>query len=188
MLVFELAGALLLSALPSRAADLSVRLTPAIVQQVFPGAEQTIPTAGRPLAVEVRIGGERRGYIFSTLDTVNATGYAGYPFDLVGGITLDGAITGAVLLQHRESIIGRGVGTEVVERFLAGFAAASIQDWQAVRPDLLRGATTSGRIPRPPPRAAAIATSGLQRLRVPSIIGGLSGAQSIGQAPSGRIT
>ncbi len=124
---------------------LTPRLKPETIQALFPGAETVTPAPGRPLALEVRIGGELKGYIFSTLDVVNATGYAGRAFDLVGGMTVDGKMTGAVLQAHSETIIGRGVPQARLDQFIAGFASATVDTWRTVNPDLLRGASTSGR-------------------------------------------
>ena len=125
---------------------LTPRLSPEIIQQLFPGTNKLVPTQGRPLALEAWVGDELQGYIFSTLDVVNATGYSGMPFDFIAGMTLDGKITGAVLKRHAETIIGRGVPLERLEQFVAGFASASLDSWRAVNPDLLRGASVSGRL------------------------------------------
>ena len=127
------------------------------IKTLFPGAgpESLTLTATKPPAYEVRMGGELKGYIFSTLDVVNATGYAGKPFDLVGGMTLDGKITGAALLEDHESILDRGVGRNTMETFVAGFAAAKLNDWRAVKPDQVKGATTSARMMKSGMQAAA---------------------------------
>ena len=138
-------SALAQQAKPAAPDPLSARLKPETVQQLFPGAETLTPTATRPLALEVRIGGELKGYIFSTLDVVNATGYSGRPFDFLAGMTTDGKITAAVLLTHSETIIGRGVPQARVDQFLQGFASTSIDSWRNANPDLLRGASISGR-------------------------------------------
>lgn len=146
---------LLVIATPVAAADLRARLTPALIQQVFPGAEEVGAQEGTPPALPVKIGGEIAGYIFSTKDTVEATGYGGTPFDLVGGMTLDGKITGAALLEDHESILDRGVGRATMETFVAGFAAAKLNDWRAVKPDQVKGATTSARMMKSGMQAAA---------------------------------
>jgi NosR/NirI family nitrous oxide reductase transcriptional regulator len=125
---------------------LSPRLTPAVVQQLFPGADKVMPASGRPLALEVYASGELKGFLFSTIEVVNATGYSGTPFDLVGGMTLDGKITGAVLQKHGETILDRGVPLERMHQFISGFASASLESWRSVRPDLMRGASISGRM------------------------------------------
>ena len=150
-------AAVVVSPALAQSRDLGERLTPALIQQVFPGAEEVGPPApGGPTALPVRIRGELRGYIFSTLDTVKATGYSGAPFDLVGGITLDGAIAGAALLSDHESILGRGVSRSVIDSFLTEFALATLQNWRPVRPDRVSGATTSARLMKRGMQAAAL--------------------------------
>lgn len=134
---------------------LKERMSQAALEQAFPGAEGLEVIGGRPPALAVIVGGEVAGYLFSTKDTVKATGYAGTAFDLVAGMSPDGEITGAVLLWHAEAIIGRGVPEGRLEEFIAGFAAASLNDFGAVRPDLLNRATVSGRTMKAGVRAAA---------------------------------
>ena len=130
--------------------DLLVRINanPGALQQIFPGAEELEWEEGRPPALVVKIAGEVAGYVYSTRDTVNATGYAGVAFDLVAGVDLAGNLTGAALLYHREAIIGRGVPEERLGEYVAGFAAATVDDFRMVRPDTLNRATTSGRLMR----------------------------------------
>ena len=122
------------------------RMTPETLQMAFPGAEELVAIEGRPPAVEVYIGGELAGYLFSTMDTVNATGYSGKAFDLVSGVGLDRKITGAALLYHKEAIVGRGVPQEVLDQYIAGFALVTLDDFRAVRPNVLKRATVSGRM------------------------------------------
>lgn len=81
--------------------DLTPRLTPQIIQEIFPGAEEVGPTKGNPSAAKVLVGGEVAGYIFSTLDVVAAVGYTTTPFDVLGGVTLDGGVTGMKVVYHR---------------------------------------------------------------------------------------
>ena len=148
-----LAGALFLPS-PAAAQDalgrsqaLIERMTPELLELAFPGAEELVAIEDRPPAVEVRIGGEVVGYLFSTRDTVNATGYSGHAFDLVAGVTLDrGIITGAALLQHKEAIVGRGVPEQLLDDYIAGFGLATLETLRSIRPDLLRQATVSGRM------------------------------------------
>ena len=122
------------------------RLSKEQIQQIYPGAETVAPSEGKPLSLTVSIGGKVAGYIFSTRDTMNVTGYAGFPFDLVAGITNEGKITGAYILDHHETILGRGVPQNRIDDFMAGFAAATMDDWRPVKVDLLKGASTSSRL------------------------------------------
>lgn len=79
------------------------RLTTEVIEAVFPGitrvemVEDEGPTAAAAFRNE-----EMAGYIFSTLDVLRAPGYSSTPFDVVAGVGLDGRITGAVVLFHRE--------------------------------------------------------------------------------------
>ena len=139
-------GALPASAQQGIADLLAQRLTPQVIQDVFPGAEELIPSSARPLALAVKIGGETAGYIFSTLEVINATGYSGKSFDLVAGVTLEGDITGATLLEHRETIVGRGVPLARLDDYVAGFGAASLRDFKVIEPDILKRATVTARI------------------------------------------
>ena len=125
---------------------LKERLPAADLQFLFPGAEEAIPTPGRPPALEIKIGGKTIGYVFSTHEVVNATGYRGEPFDLVGAVDLEGNIKGVTLLEHHEAIIDRGVSSKLFAQFFAGFASASIADFHKVNPDLISGASVSGRM------------------------------------------
>ena len=131
---------------PNLDLNLMERMTPGALAQAFPGAEEMEFIDGRPPAVAVKIGGEIAGYLFSTRDSVNATGYSGVAFDLVAGVTLEGDITGATLLYHREAIIGRGVRQEVLDDFIASIAGAKVGNFRSLRPDVLVRASTSGRL------------------------------------------
>ncbi len=146
---------LLLLAGPVQAQYLRTRVSPALVQQVFPGAEEVGPPVGTPPAAPVLIGGKLAGYLFSTRDTVRSTGYGGTPIDLLGGIDLGGRITGAAILEEHESIVDRGVSRAVIEVFLARFATATLNDWRGVRADQAKGATTSARLMKSGMQSAA---------------------------------
>ena len=159
------AAVLAAPAIPAAAQDIDVntaaalalkeRMTPVTLEQAFPGAEALELVNGRPPALAVMIGGEVAGHLFSTKDTVNATGYSGVAFDLVAGLRLDGSLTGAALLWHREAIVGRGVPEERLDDFVAGFGATTLKSFRAVSPDLLKRATVSGRAMKAGVRSAA---------------------------------
>lgn len=79
------------------------RLTPDVLNAVFAGADRVAmveddgPVAAAAYANDVMV-----GYVFSTLDVLRAPGYSSVPFDVVAGVTLEGQVTGAVVLFHRE--------------------------------------------------------------------------------------
>src|SRR5205085_1295714 len=81
------------------------RLTPEVMAVVHPGAERLGPEEGSPPAIAVYQGDKVVAYVFSTLDIVAATGYSTTPFDVIGGVDLDGRITGAKVVFHNENYI-----------------------------------------------------------------------------------
>src|SRR3984885_14866685 len=99
---------LLLSTLPgaseadAEAGHLLDRLTPEVMATVWPGAEELGPEEGKPPAIAVYRDGRIAGYIFSTLDTVDAPSFSGIPFDVIAGVDLTGHISGAKVIFHRE--------------------------------------------------------------------------------------
>ena len=66
--------------------------------------------------------------MFSTLDIIAAPGYSVTPFDVIAGVDLDGRITGAKVVFHREPYIYHdAVRQPLLDTFLAreaGHAAA----------------------------------------------------------------
>ncbi|MHA6692651.1 4Fe-4S binding protein [Devosia sp. A449] len=128
---------------------LSERLTPDVVSKVFPEADRTelLDDEG-PLSAAAYQGDELLGYIFSTLDIVRAHGYSGTPFDVIAGVGLDGRVTGAVSLFHREPLIiedDRLIA--LTDKFLTATAGMSSRTGAAdgPKPEFLAGVTTSGR-------------------------------------------
>src|SRR5690606_38177194 len=85
---------------------LADRLTPEVLATVFPAADHAVVLEGEgpPTAGAYR-DDTLLGYVFSTLDVLRAHGYSGTPFDVVAGVDLDGRITGATVLFHREPLI-----------------------------------------------------------------------------------
>src|SRR5947207_15915685 len=82
------------------------RLTPEVMAVVYPGGSERLgPEEGSPPAIAVYQGDKIVAYVFSTLDIVAATGYWTTPFDVIGGVDLDGRITGAKVVFHNENYI-----------------------------------------------------------------------------------
>src|SRR3977135_1610165 len=110
------------------------RLTPEVMAVVYAGgAERLGPEEGSPPAIAVYQGDKVVAYVFSTLDIVRATGYSTTPFDVIGGVDLDGRITGAKVVFHNENYI---VHDTTRQRLLDAFLAR-----EAGR--LLRGGTNA---------------------------------------------
>lgn len=79
------------------------RVTPEVLARIFPEADrlEMVEDEG-PYAASAYSGAQMLGYVFSTFDVLRAPGYSSTPFDVISGATLDGRITGGVLLFHRE--------------------------------------------------------------------------------------
>ena len=66
------------------------------------------PVDGPPSAVAVLDEtGAVQGYIFSTLDVIQARGFVSTPFDAIAGIRPDGTITGATQVFNRDTFVYR---------------------------------------------------------------------------------
>src|SRR5882672_1055352 len=136
------------------------RLTPEVMAVVYPGAERLGPEEGTPPAIAVYQGDKAVAYVFSTLDIVAATGYSTTPFDVIGGVDLDGRITGAKVVFHNENYIIHDTGRQrALDTFLAREAGRPLRGTVAnlLPPDFVTGATISARAMR----AAVLATAGM---------------------------
>ena len=98
---------------------LADRLSPAAVGKAFPGAEAVGAVEGDPPVATALSGGAVAGYLFSTYDLAAPAGYSGEPFDIVAGVDLDGRLTGSLLLEHYEPMIGPElIPAEAMQRYL----------------------------------------------------------------------
>src|SRR5262249_32167319 len=105
------------------------RLTPEVMAVVYPaGAERLGAEEGSPPAIAVYQGGKAVAYVFSTLDIVAATGYSVTPFDVIAGVDLDGRITGAKVVFHREPyILNDAKRQSLLDTFLAREAGRALR-------------------------------------------------------------
>ena len=150
----SLIGVLLLSA-PAWSATydpppLADRLTPELVERIFPDAGALGPEEGTPPSIAVYRGEEVVGYLLSTIDVVAAPGYSGVPFDVIVGVGVDGFITGAEVIYHHEAFIERDpVRQDLLGAFLLDLEGTN-RDVSRVapRPTFVAGATVSARAMR----------------------------------------
>ena len=126
------------------------RLTPDVMAVVYPGAERLGPEEGSPPAIAVYRGDKAVAYIFSTLDIIAAPGYSVTPFDVIAGVDLDGHITGAKVVFHREPYIYHdAVRQPLLDTFLAREAGMPLRGGATMlRPEFVAGATISARAMR----------------------------------------
>jgi NosR/NirI family transcriptional regulator, nitrous oxide reductase regulator len=155
------------------------RLTPEVMAVVYPGgAERLGPEEGSPPAIAVYKGDKVAAYVFSTLDIIAAPGYASTPFDVIGGVDLEGRITGAKVVFHNETyVVHDRERQRLLDTFLAREAGRPLRGGtNLLPPDFVAGATVSARSMR----AAVSITAGLvlraRRARPPATVATPGGA------------
>lgn len=124
------------------------RLTPEVMAVVYPaGAERLGPEEGSPPAIAVYQGDKVVAYVFSTLDIIAAHGYSTTPFDVIGGVDVDGRVTGAKVVFHNEPhIFDDPIRKRLLDTYLARQAGRPVRgDTNALPPDFVAGATVSAR-------------------------------------------
>jgi NosR/NirI family transcriptional regulator, nitrous oxide reductase regulator len=127
------------------------RLTPDVMAMVYPaGAERLGPEEGSPPAIAVYKGDKVVAYIFSTLDIIAAVAYAPIPYDVIAGVTLDGHITGAKVVFHREPYVYNDpVRQPQLDTFLANETGQPLGGSPTMmRPDFVAQATITARLMR----------------------------------------
>ena len=126
---------------------LAERLTPELVERVFPGAERLGPEEGTPPSIAVYQGEEEVGYILSTLDVVAARGYSGVLFDIIVGVGTDGLVTGSEILFQSEPLIKNDPARQVaLDEYLAAFAGTNRDNrFTGLPRDFMAGVTISAR-------------------------------------------
>ncbi len=148
LLLFMLLGT---SQADAEAGHLLERLTPEVMAIVWPGAEKLGPEEGKPPAIAVYRDGKIAGYVFSTLDIVNAQGFSVIPFDVIAGVDLTGHISAAKVIFHRESHVYLDeIRQPQLDTFLARTAGMASQGGNsgALPPDYVAGATVTARAMR----------------------------------------
>ena len=167
------AAAVLLAAVcrsePAVAADLNnalgARITPDVLGQAFPGADAIGEITGSPPSAPVLFGGDIIGHLLSTYDSVQSTGFAGEPFDIIVGVDLEANLVGVVLVEHHEPIIGPSmIRGDLMQGFLDRLISLSVvhrsRRTQRGELDGVSGATVSSKLMR-----SAVLTSAQQGVR-----------------------
>src|SRR5215471_18196494 len=149
-LIYALVSLVIASPAHAEKGKLRERLTADVMAVVYPGAERLGPEEGSPPAIAVYKGDKAVAYIFSTLDIIAAPGYSVTPFDVIAGVDLDGRITGAKVVFHREPYIyGDAVRQPLLDTFLAREAGMPLRGGATMlRPEFVAGATISARAMR----------------------------------------
>lgn len=115
---------------------------------LFPGADRFGARSDRAPAYPVYKGETLLGYAYLTSDMVDTTGYSGRPIDVMVGLTADGVITGARLVDHHEPIVLVGIPVAKVQAFIDGYVGRNVFDpalTNGAKPpvDIVSGATVT---------------------------------------------
>jgi transcriptional regulator of nitric oxide reductase/ferredoxin len=108
-----------------------------LLTAVFPDADRLGPVEGEPPARPAYRGESLVGYVFSTRQVVASKGFSGKDLDILAGVGLDGVLTGAAILEHKEPILIIGVADKDLSDFVAQYRGLDIR--QPVRVERRRG-------------------------------------------------
>lgn len=141
-----LLGSVAGAAAQSRLAEFLAKVPPA---ELFPGADHYDTPQGTPPVATVRAGDRVLGYAFGNADWVDATGYSGKPIQILIGLTTDGKIAGARLMDHHEPIVLIGIPPARIAKFIAGYVGRDVLELAKIGPeghppvDIVSGATVT---------------------------------------------
>ncbi len=173
---------LLLTVALLMAAMARAEISTELLREVFPAARRIGPIEGNPPAAAVFDESGAVGFLFFTQAVIGSLGYSGKPIDVAVGLTLDGKIAGARLMQHQEPILMLGIGAAALDRFVALHRGHDLRAPVAIKavapsagqPDAIAGATVSSlllreailRSARTIARSRGIATSAESRTKL----------------------
>src|SRR5690606_19122082 len=115
---------------------------------IFPGADRIGPPEGKPADARAYTGDRLLGYVYLATDIVNTRSYSSKPIDIVVGLSLDGQIVGAKLVEHHEPIVLIGIPEAKVQAFIDGYIGKNYVQ-EPPRPgapppvDIISGATVT---------------------------------------------
>ncbi len=130
----------------SRLSEFLAAVQPA---DIVPGADRFGPPAGTPPTAPVFAGDRLLGHAFVNADWVNATGYSGRPIEVLVGLSVDGRITGARLMDHHEPIVLIGIPPERITEYIQAHVGANVLEIAQAGPrsrpqvDIVSGATVT---------------------------------------------
>jgi transcriptional regulator of nitric oxide reductase len=134
---------LLLAAAAGMAASQDGEVGHDLLTEVFPGVDRLGPVEGEPPARPAYRADSLVGYVFSTHQVVASKGFSGKDLDILAGVDLDGILTGAVIVEHKEPILIIGVSDKDLSDFVAQYRGLDIR--QPVLVERRRG-RASGRV------------------------------------------
>ena len=146
LLVGILPSAIVDASAQSRLPEFLAKLSPG---DLVSGADRFAAPTGNPPVAAVLAGERTVGYAFVNSDWVNSTGYSGKPIEILVGLSTDGKIAGARLMDHHEPIVLIGIPPERIANFIKGYVGRDVlqiaTNAPGARPevDIVSGATVT---------------------------------------------
>ena len=114
--------------------------------ELFPSADRIEAPEGDFLASRVYQQEEQIGFLFVNSAVVNSVGYSGKPIHVLVGVSIDGVIRSARLLEHHEPIVLIGIPesriTPLIDNFVGKDLVQAARTVNAEKPfDAISGAT-----------------------------------------------
>lgn len=106
---------------PAHAGTLTDFLAGTPAAEVVPGADRYGAVEGKPPVVPVYAADKQVGYVYLNSDVVNTAGYSSKPIDILIGLSMDGEILGAKLVEHHEPIVLIGIPIGKITHFIDGY-------------------------------------------------------------------
>ena len=129
----------------ARLAEMLKSIAPA---EIVPSADRFGAIEGDPPVAPAFAGDRLLGYVYLNADVVSSTGYSGKPINIVVGLSLDGKIVGAKLVEHHEPIVLIGIPPQKIEAFINGYVGLSASEIPSITRagppvDIVSGATVT---------------------------------------------
>lgn len=132
---------------PVAAANLDRYVGQVSAADLVPGADRLGDLQGDPPVAPAYAGDTVVGYVFLNSDFTNATGYSGRPIDILGGVDVDGVISGVRLMDHHEPIVLIGIPEDKIRAYnqaIVGYDAITMTaPVETGEPDIISGATVT---------------------------------------------
>jgi len=99
----------------------------AALRQALPQADSFGGPEGEPPAIPGYRNGSLVGYVLSSWQVVQSTGYSAKPLEVLVGLDLEGIITGVKLARHHEPILVIGIRDSDLEAFTESYIGLDIR-------------------------------------------------------------
>ena len=166
----------------SRLAEFLAKVPPG---ELIPGADAYQAPGGTPPVAAVRAGDRTVGYAFVNADWVDSTGYSGKPIEILVGLSADGKIVGARLMDHHEPIFLVGIPIARVAKFINGYVGRNVLEIAHAGPsrrpdvDIVSGATVTSTVIAESMVRSAIRVARAEGMMGPAIIAVTAAAREI---------